>query len=203
MKKTIVRIEISVLIAVLIANMFSFAGFSKQCDEIRNKVLRMHVIANSDEDVDQKLKLKVRDAVLNEGRELFDGSLTADDAEEKIVPNINRLEDVALRTIKENGFDYDVEIYVAKEYFKTRVYENSVTLPAGEYTAVKVVIGEGEGQNWWCVMFPPMCLPAANNDAKMEDVLNKEEMEIVSNSEKYSFRFKIVEICKEMIKKIK
>lgn len=163
----------------------------------------MHVIANSDEDVDQKLKLKVRDAVLNEGRELFDGSLTADDAEEKIVPNINRLEDVALRTIKENGFDYDVEIYVAKEYFKTRVYENSVTLPAGEYTAVKVVIGEGEGQNWWCVMFPPMCLPAANNDAKMEDVLNKEEMEIVSNSEKYSFRFKIVEICKEMIKKIK
>ena len=163
----------------------------------------MHVIANSDEDVDQKLKLKVRDAVLNEGRELFDGSLTADDAEEKIVPNINRLEDVALRTIKENGFDYDVEIYVAKEYFKTRVYENSVTLPAGEYTAVKVVIGEGDGQNWWCVMFPPMCLPAANNDAKMEDVLNKEEMEIVSNSEKYSFRFKIVEICKEMIKKIK
>lgn len=203
MKKTIVRIEISVLIAVLIANMFSFAGFSKQCDEIRNKVLRMHVIANSDEDYDQELKLKVRDAVLNEGRELFDGSLTADDAEEKIIPNIDRLEQVALRTIRENGYDYDVDIYVAKEFFKTRAYENSVVLPAGEYTAVKVVIGEGKGKNWWCVMFPPMCLPASNGDIKMEDVLNDKEMEIVSNSKRYSFRFKIVEIYEEIIKKVK
>ena len=203
MKKTIVRIEISVLIAVLIVNMFSFAGFSKQCDEIRNKVLRMHVIANSDEDYDQELKLKVRDAVLNEGRELFDGSLTADDAEEKIIPNIDRLEQVALRTIRENGYDYDVDIYVAKEFFKTRAYENSVVLPAGEYTAVKVVIGEGKGKNWWCVMFPPMCLPASNGDIKMEDVLNDKEMEIVSNSKRYSFRFKIVEIYEEIIKKVK
>lgn len=203
MKKTIVRIEISILIAVLITNMFSFAGFSKQCDEIRNKVLRMHVIANSDKDFDQELKLKVRDAVLNEGKELFNGSLTANDAEEKIMPNINKLEKAALKTIRENGFDYNVNIYVAKEFFKTRVYDNSIALPAGEYTAVKVVIGEGKGKNWWCVMFPPMCLPAANGDVKMEDVLNEEEMHIVSNSKQYSFRFKIVEICKEMIKKVK
>ncbi len=203
MKKTIVKIEISVLIAVLITNMFSFAGFSKQCDEIRNKVLRMHVIANSDKDFDQELKLKVRDAVLNEGKELFNGSLTANDAEEKIIPNINKLEKAALKTIRENGFDYNVNIYVAKEFFKTRVYDNSIALPAGEYTAVKVVIGEGKGKNWWCVMFPPMCLPATKGDVKMEDVLNEEEMYIVSNSKKYSFRFKIVEICKEMIKKVK
>ena len=117
MKKTIVRIEISILIAVLIVNVFSFVGFSKQCDEIRNKVLRMHVIANSDENYDQELKLKVRDAVLNEGRELFDGSLTADDAEEKIIPNIERLEKIALKTIKDEGYDYDVKIYVVNEFF--------------------------------------------------------------------------------------
>ena len=157
MKKRIVRIEISILIAVLIVNVFSFVGFSKQCDEIRNKVLRMHVIANSDENYDQELKLKVRDAVLNEGRELFDGSLTADDAEEKIIPNIERLEKIALKTIKDEGYDYDVKIYVVNEFFKTRVYDNSVTLPAGEYTAVKVMIGEGKGKNWWCVMFPSLC----------------------------------------------
>lgn len=203
MKKTIIRIEISILIAVLISNIFSFAGFSKQCDEIRNKILRMHVIANSDEDFDQELKLKVRDAVLNEGKTLFDGSLTADEAEEKITPKIERLERVALNTIRDNGYDYDVNIYVAKEFFKTRVYDNSVALPAGEYTAIKVIIGEGQGKNWWCVMFPPMCLPAANEDVKMEDVLNEDEMQIVSNSKRYSFRFKIVEICKEMIEKIK
>ncbi len=202
MKKTIVRVEISIIIAVLIINTFSFIGFSKQCDEIRNKVLRMHVIANSDEENDQMIKLKVRDAVLNEGRELFDGSLTADDAEEKIVPNISRLEKVALETIRNEGFDYDVKIYVAKEFFKTRVYENTIALPAGEYTAIKVVIGEGNGKNWWCVMFPPMCLPAANDEVKIEDVLNESEMEIVSDSKRYSFRFKILEICKELIKKV-
>ena len=203
MKKTIVRIEISILIAVLIVNIFSFVGFSKQCDEIRNKVLRMHVIANSDEDYDQELKLKVRDAVLNEGRELFDGSLTADDAEEKIIPNIERLEKIALKTIKDEGYDYDVKIYVVNEFFKTRVYDNSVTLPAGEYTAVKVVIGEGKGKNWWCVMFPPMCLPAANNDTEIDDVLNSEEMNIVNNGKKYSFKFKFLEICEDLYEKIK
>ena len=189
MKKTIVRIEISVLIAVLMVNIFSFIGFSKQCDEIRNKVLRMHVIANSDEDYDQELKLKVRDAVLEEGRELFDGTLTADDAEEKIVPNIDRLESAALKTIIEEGFDYPVKVTVVNEYFKTRVYENSVTLPAGNYTAVKVVIGEGNGRNWWCVMFPPMCLPAANTECELSDVLNTDETDIVTNSEKYKFKF--------------
>ncbi len=203
MKKTIVRIEISILIAVLIVNSFSFIGFSKQCDEIRNKVLRMHVIANSDEDYDQDLKLKVRDAVLEEGKELFDGSLTAKDAQEKIVPNIEQLEKVALKTIRDEGYDYDVEIYVAKEYFKTRVYENSVTLPAGEYTAVKVVIGEGKGKNWWCVMFPPMCLPAAKGDARIDDVLNSDEMNIVNNGKRYSIKFKLLEFCEDLFKKIK
>lgn len=203
MKKTIVRIEISILIALIIANTFSFVGFSKQCDEIRNKVLRMHVIANSDEEYDQELKLKVRDAVLREGRELFDGSLTADDAEEKIVPNIDRLENVALKTIRDEGYDYKVKIYVANEFFKTRVYDNSVTLPAGEYTAVKVVIGEGKGKNWWCVMFPPMCLPAVNNDTGIHDVLNSDELNIVNNGQRYSFKFKILEICEDLYKKIK
>ncbi len=200
MKKTMIRIEISILIAVLIANLFSFIRFSKQCDSIRNKVLRMHVIANSDEDFDQKLKLKVRDAVLNEGKELFDGSLTANDAEEKIIPNIKRLENAALKIIKDEGFDYPVKIFVVNEFFKTRVYDNSVTLPAGNYTAVKVIIGEGKGKNWWCVMFPPMCLPAANEETQLNDVLNEKEFQIISDSKKYSFRFKILEICKELIK---
>lgn len=201
MKKTIVRIEISILIAVLIVNTFSFIVFSKQCDEIRNKVLRMHVIANSDEEYDQELKLKVRDAVLNEGKELFDGTLTADDAEEKIIPNIDRLESAALNTIIEEGFDYPVKVTVVNEYFKTRVYENSVTLPAGNYTAVKVVIGEGNGKNWWCVMFPPMCLPSASEETQLNDVLNENEIQIVRDSKKYSFKFKFLEICKELIKK--
>ena len=201
MKKTILRIEISVLIALVICCATNINTFSKQCDNIRDKMLRMHVIANSDSKEDQELKLKVRDAVLEEGKELFDGSVTSEDAEKILVPHIKELEQVALETIKNEGFDYKVKITVGEEYFKTRTYDNSVTLPAGYYIAVKVVIGEGQGQNWWCVMFPPMCLPAANAECELSDVLNTDETDIVTNSEKYKFKFKIVEFLEDLMKR--
>ncbi len=201
MKKTILRIEISVLIALVICCATSINTFSKQCDSIRDKMLRMHVIANSDSKEDQELKLKVRDAVLEAGKELFDGSVTSKDAEKILVPHLKDLEQVALETIKNEGFDYSVKITVGEEYFKTRIYDNSVTLPAGYYTAVKVVIGEGAGQNWWCVMFPPMCLPAANSQCEISDVLTVDETDIVTNSEKYKFKFKIVEFLEDLMKR--
>ena len=201
MKKTILRIEASILVALVICCALNITAFSKQCDSIRDKMLRMHVIANSDSDYDQKLKLKVRDAVLATGKEIFDGSVTADEAQEKILPHIETLRQTALQVIKEEGYDYDVQITVQKEYFKTRTYENSVTLPAGYYTAVKVIIGEGAGQNWWCVMFPPMCLPAADAECEISDVLTESETEIVTGTQKYQFKFKIVEIIEGLLKK--
>ncbi len=201
MKKTIVRIELSILLALVICFAFNVTAFSEKCDSIREKMLRMHVIANSDSDADQQLKLKVRDAVLTAGEEIFDGSVTADDAEEKILPHIDKLRQVALQVIENEGFDYDVQITVQKEFFNTRTYENSVTLPAGYYTAVKVIIGEGKGQNWWCVMFPPMCLPAASGECDMSEFLTDEETEIVENSEKYQFKFKIVEVFEILLNK--
>lgn len=201
MKKTILRIEASVLIALIICCALNISAFSRQCDSIRGKMLRMHVIANSDSEADQDLKLKVRDAVLTVGKEIFDGSVTADEAEEKITPHIEDLKSRALEVIKNEGYNYDVKIIVQKEYFATRTYENSVTLPAGYYTAVKVIIGEGAGQNWWCVMFPPMCLPAADAECEISDVLSDEETEIVTGTEKYKFKFKIVEIFESLLKK--
>ncbi len=158
----------------------------------------MHVIANSDSEEDQSLKLEVRDAVLSAGKEIFDGSITSKEAIEKISPHIDMLEQTALKVIKDNGFDYSVKITVAEEYFKTRTYDNSVTLPAGYYTAIKVIIGEGKGENWWCVMFPPMCLPSAVAECEMSDVLTDDETNIVSDNEKYKFRFKIVEVFQEL-----
>lgn len=199
MKKTIVRIEISVLIAVVICCLININAFSEQCDSIRDKMLRMHVIANSDSEEDQALKLKVRDAVLSEGKELFDGTISSQDAEKILIPHIKELEQVASETIKNEGFDYDVKITVQEEFFNTRVYDNAITLPAGNYMAVKVIIGEGKGQNWWCVMFPPMCLPAANAESELSDVLTDEETEIVTNSEKYEFRFKIIELLEDFM----
>lgn len=201
MKKTILRIEASILVAIIICCALNITAFSKQCDSIREKMLRMHVIANSDSDADQALKLKVRDAVLTAGKEIFDGSVTAQEAEEKITPHIETLRETALEVIENQGYNYDVNITVQKEYFATRTYENSVTLPAGYYTAVKVIIGEGAGQNWWCVMFPPMCLPAADAECDISDVLTDEETEIVTGTEKYQFKFKIVEFFENIFKK--
>ena len=198
MKKTIFRIEISLLIALIICGVLNINAFSQQCESIREKMLRMHVIANSDSEEDQQLKLKVRDAVLLAGEKVFDGSITATEAKEKITPYIDYLEKIALESIKNEGFDYNVKITVEKEYFNTRTYENSVTLPAGYYTAVKVIIGEGKGQNWWCVMFPPMCLPTAVAECEISDVLTDDETEIVTETDKYKFRFKIVEILEEI-----
>lgn len=198
MKKTLLKIEISLLIALILCGILNINAFSEQCGNIRNKMLRMHVIANSDTDEDQALKLQVRDAVLLAGNEIFDGSVTSDEAKDKIAPHIKHLESVALETVKNKGYDYDVKITVEKEYFNTRTYDNSITLPAGYYTAVKVVIGEGKGQNWWCVMFPPMCLPTAVAECEISDVLTDVETEIVTESEKYKIRFKIVEFLEEI-----
>lgn len=201
MKKTILKIEASILIAVILCCILNINSFSQQCDSIREKMLRMHVIANSNSDEDQKLKLEVRDAVLSAGKELFDGSITSDEAIEKLTPHIDMLEETALQVIKDKGFDYNVKITVAEEYFKTRTYENSVTLPAGYYTAIKVIIGEGKGENWWCVMFPPMCLPSAVAECEISDVLSDDEADIVTDNEKYKFRFKIVEVFQEIFNK--
>lgn len=198
MKKTLLRIEISLLIALIICGVLNINAFSQQCDSIREKMLRMHVIANSNTQEDQELKLKVRDAVLTAGKEVFDGSITSTEAKAKIEPHIEYLENVALETIQNEGFDYGVNITIDNEYFNTRTYDNQITLPAGNYNAIKVIIGEGKGQNWWCVMFPPMCLPTSVAECEISDVLTEDETEIVTETEKYKFRFKIVEIIEEI-----
>lgn len=200
MKKSIIRAEMALLLALILCATLNITSFSQQCNTIRTKMLRMHVIANSDSEIDQRLKLTVRDAVLEKGKEIFNGSVTAESAKEKIIPFIPELENEALSVIKKEGFDYPVKITVEKEYFATRTYENSVTLPAGDYMAVKVIIGEGKGHNWWCVMFPPMCLPASEAECDISDVLSDEETEIVTNGNKYKFRLKIVEIVENYIK---
>jgi len=183
--------EISLFAGLLIAIIFSITGFASTCEEIRGDVLRLHVIANSDSDEDQQLKLKVRDAVLKAGKNIFNGSVTKENAEEKIENEKEILIKAAEKVIKENGFDYDVEITVTDEYFNTRTYEN-VTLPAGKYKAVRVLIGESAGKNWWCVMFPPLCIPAAETNIDL--YFSDKEVKLVETNPKYEVRFKIIEI---------
>ena len=187
------KIEFSISLAIITAIIFSVFSFADTAEKIREDVLRLHVIAASDSAADQTLKLKVRDAILTAGTDIFNGSIDVENAVEKITPKIKTLEETANKVIKESGFDYDVEITIDNEYFTTRTYK-SVTLPAGEYLSLIVKIGEGKGKNWWCVMFPPMCISAADEDSVLKLALNKNEINLVNRNPKFEPRFKIIEI---------
>ena len=200
-KNKILTTELAILAAFIIACVISTMSFASACEDIRGSVLRMHVVANSDSEEDQCLKLKVRDAVLEAGKEYFDNSESAAQAEEKLIPVKDELENVAKKVVEDNGYDYDVKVNIGNAYFPTRTYDGDVTLPAGEYEAVNVIIGSGDGHNWWCVMFPPMCLPAAESDTELDEVLSQREYEIVKSNPKFEPRFKIVEWYEKFIKK--
>lgn len=191
------KIRISIAIGIVTAVIFSICSFAKTSEEIRSDVLRLHVIANSDSSVDQNLKLRLRDYILEEGEDIFDGSVNVENAVKKIEPKLADLENSAETFVKNAGFDYDVKITLSNEYFTTRTYE-SVTLPAGKYLALRVVIGSGEGHNWWCVMFPPMCVPAADKKDEIENVFTDKEIKLVESKPKYEPRFKVVEIYEQI-----
>ncbi len=190
------KIAISVALGVVFSIAANIVSFAVTCKNIRQDVLRLHVIAASDCEEDQQLKLKVRDGVLQAGADVFDGSVSIENAVEKLTPELCRIERVAEEIVQECGFDYDVSVTLSREFFATRTYEN-VTLPAGKYLAVRVVIDEGRGKNWWCVMFPSLCLPAATVKTEIDDVLNEKEVQLVSRNPKFEPRFKIVEIIEK------
>lgn len=191
------KIRISIAIGIVTAVIFSICSFAKTSEEIRSDVLRLHVIANSDSSVDQNLKLRLRDYILEEGEDIFDGSVNVENAVKKIEPKLAELEKSADTFVRNAGFGYDVKITLSNEYFTTRTYE-SVTLPAGKYLALRVVIGSGEGHNWWCVMFPPMCVPAADKKDEIENVFTDKEIKLVESKPKYEPRFKVVEIYEQI-----
>ncbi len=193
-------IEISALIAFIFA-VLSAVSFESDCEGIRGKVLRLHVIAASDSATDQSLKYAVRDSLLSDGESIFRGSETLVQAQEKINESIPFLKLCAERTLRSLGCDYPVTVTVGRTYFPTREY-GEITLPAGYYNAVRVIIDEGKGKNWWCVMFPPMCLPAATEDnVNLDDLLSRKEEAIVRGGQKYELKFWFVEKYYELKKK--
>lgn len=173
--------------------------------EIYDNVVRLHVLANSDSEADQSLKLLVRDAVLEDMREYMSLSVDAEESRQIVEANIERIEETARKCIQENGCDYEVEVLCGYEEYPRREYD-SVTLPAGVYYSVRVKIGKGEGKNWWCVLFPPLCLKAA--EAKTDDGLVKagltpEQVDIITenDSKEYVIKFKFLEFFKSAFKK--
>ncbi len=169
----------------------SMCGFTARCEDISERVLRLHVIAASDSEEDQALKLKVRDAVLQETAGLLDGAEDRAEAHRRLETVLPRLDAVAEACLRANGCEDTVSVSLCETRFSTRCYD-TFTLPAGDYEALRVVIGEGAGKNWWCVVFPPMCLGSATA-AQWDDVLTSQETEIITDSSRYQVRLKIVE----------
>lgn len=186
----------SVCSAVIICCMLSLAGFSGACDDIEENVLRLHILANSDSYEDQQLKLKLRDAILAFTDELFADCSTKKQSMDAAQENIDLITEKAQSIIRAEGYDYPVQAYVTNMSFDTRAYDE-FTLPAGNYDALRIVIGEGGGHNWWCVLYPAVCVPSAEKD--IGSVLNENETDIVTDSDRYIVSFKIVEIFESIV----
>ena len=191
----------AVILSAAIA-LCSVTQYYISCAKIRNEVLRLHVIAASDGEADQAVKLLVRDAVLREGATLCSGADNADEAIRCLSPYLSRLEHAANRVLRENGLPYRAQAGLTYEYFDVRSYDN-VTLPAGKYHALKIVLGSGEGKNWWCVMFPPLCLPAVTEDNDACAVFSGDGAKVVYDEPGYEVRFKIVELIEKAAEKLR
>ena len=190
--------NLALFFGLMCAVFLSFADFNASCEDLRTNVLRLHIIANSDSIADQQLKLKIRDSILKESTDLFS---EAKDTEEALLiaeDNIELYCNIANRVIAENGFSYKATARVGKSYFETREYED-FTLPAGYYKSLIISVGEAKGKNWWCVIFPEVCIPAATGS--LSDTVSEKSSEVANQSNRYIMRFKAVEIY-ENIKKL-
>lgn len=168
-------------------------------EKIYESVVRLHVLANSDSEYDQKLKLKVRDAILSYVSPLVIDSASREEAIEILSQNLNEIEAIAQNVVYDEGYNYSVELTLTLEEYPTRNYE-AMSFPSGVYVSLRVLIGEAEGQNWWCVLFPPLCLSAATEKSANEEAfiavgLNSDQYKIITESDdvKYQLRFKILE----------
>lgn len=202
MSKTF-KIFVPIFLVILLITSY-IVPFVETSDKISNEVFRLHILANSDTEEDQNLKLKVRDEILKSSQNLFLNCTSLEDVINVSTKNVDYFKSIAEKCIKDNGYNYNVNVYVDKEYFNTREYEK-ITLPSGIYNALKIEIGTAKGHNWWCVMFPAICLSAVS-DEEIYEILDDDEIKLINSNEKYEIRFKIVEIyakIKDSILKIK
>ena len=171
-------------------------------NNIADSVFRLHVIANSNRKEDQELKLKVRDELLSYMNIISKDSTSKQEAMQIANEHKEEFTQIAEKVIKENGYNYTVNVQIGKADFPTKYY-GDITLPAGTYDALKVQIGEAKGQNWWCVMFPPLCfvdvstgIVPDNSKQELKQSLDNEEYDLISKTDdnEISFKFKIVEL---------
>ena len=190
------RIQLSILFGLISAILLSMSQFNVLCEDLRHNILRLHIVANSDSQTDQELKIKIRDEILAETSDLFLNVTNLEKAKKEVGNSLEKFEEIANSVIKQNGFNYKAKAYLDEHYFDTRVYEN-FTLPAGYYPSLVIKLGKAEGKNWWCVVFPTVCIPAAAK-GDLTDSVNEKSANIAKQSSQYVMRFKTVEIYEKI-----
>lgn len=198
------RIIAAFAVALCVASLAVSYSDSVHSD-LENNLVRLHIIADSDSEKDQNVKLKVRDAVL----EAMKNEKTADreDGVANITASLDRIEETANVVLAENGFSYTAKAMYGKFSFPKKTYK-AMTLPSGEYYGVRIVLGSGGGQNWWCVLYPPMCLAEdgdvtleGESEALLRKSLDTETYDIITG-EDVTVKFKIVEVVQEIKQKL-
>lgn len=176
-----------------------------EAEDIYDGLIRLHVIANSDSEEDQQLKLTVRDRILERVEGLLEEASDTESALSLLREDIGNIEREAREVITGQGFDYGVNAVLTVEYYPTREYDE-LTLPAGEYKSLKVIIGGGEGQNWWCVLYPPLCRKSASvNEELAQTGFTPSQIRLITDKDdgKYTMRFRVVEFFSDIKYKLK
>ena len=193
--------NVALCFGLISAIFLSLAVFDARCEDLRKNVLRLHIIANSDNADDQNLKLEIRDEILSQSTDLFDTATDITSAKIIAEQRLSEFKEIAEQVISDNGFDYTVSVKLDKSFFETRVYDD-FTLPAGIYDSLLITIGEGKGKNWWCVIFPEICVSAASK-GDLTDTVSNESANVAKSQKKYKAEFKIVEVYQKIKKLIK
>lgn len=196
------RFSVAIMILLICLMALSFLPVHGE-GAVYDTVVRLHVLANSDTEEDQALKLKVRDAILDVTAPLVENCTNQADAIEVLNAHLADLEAAASAVVEAEGYDYPVTVLLGEEDYPTRTYE-ACAFPAGTYVSLRICIGDAEGQNWWCCLFPPLCLSAAtakedNEDAFIQVGLTKDQYGIITETgkTKYKVRFKILEVLED------
>ncbi len=195
------RLLLLLVLFFIYTSICAFSYVNAVSTNIQDSVFRLHVIANSDSEEDQNLKYIVRDKVLQYINSISNNQSSKEDVIALANENIDEIQKIAENTIKENGYDYYVKLNIGNFAFPTKTY-GDISFPAGFYDALKIEIGEAKGQNWWCVMFPPLCfvdvtsgiVPEESKEIIKENLSDEEYQLLSENSNDISFKFKIVEM---------
>lgn len=195
------RLILLLLLLFIYTFICAFSYVNAVSMNIQDSVFRLHVIANSDSEKDQNLKYIVRDKVLEYINSISTDLTSKEDVINLARENIDTIQKIAENTVKENGYNYSVNLNIGNFAFPTKTY-GDISFPAGFYDALKIEIGEAKGQNWWCVMFPPLCfvdvtsgiIPEESKKLIKENISEEEYQLLSENSNDVNFKFKIVEM---------